>query len=130
MVAATLNSIASVLLSLERQSEAEDHCQTAISLQEKLNSASGSGFESVEIALAKTLNTLGSVQKAAGRLDDALSSYLRSLSIREQRLPSSPETANSLNNIGAVYLAQGKLVEAREYVDRSTQLKKTLGVEH
>lgn len=55
---------------------------------------------------------------------EALDSFSRSLLIKEKlRGKNSMESAQSLNNIGAVYKKMGKLDEALDYYERSMSIK-------
>ncbi len=58
--------------------------------------------------------------------------YARALAIREKVLGAEhPDTATSLNNMGALLQAMGELAEARPYYARALAIReKVLGAEH
>ncbi|MBK8434112.1 MAG: tetratricopeptide repeat protein [Chloroflexi bacterium] len=67
-----------------------------------------------------------------GDLAEARPYYARALAIREKVLGAEhPDTATSLNNMGALLRAMGELAEARPYYARALAIRqKLLGAEH
>ena len=81
---------------------------------------------------ALSLNNLGSLLQAQGKLAEAQPYYARALAIQEKVLgPEHPNTASSLNNLGYLLQAQGKLAEAQPYYARALAIReKVLGPDH
>eukprot|EP00616_Rhizochromulina_sp_CCMP1243_P011470 CAMPEP_0118966968 /NCGR_PEP_ID=MMETSP1173-20130426/4403_1 /TAXON_ID=1034831 /ORGANISM="Rhizochromulina marina cf, Strain CCMP1243" /LENGTH=60 /DNA_ID=CAMNT_0006915851 /DNA_START=21 /DNA_END=200 /DNA_ORIENTATION=+ len=52
------------------------------------------------LSVATSLNNIGEVLQAQGKLEEALGYLQRSLAIREGKAPGSLDVATSLNNIG------------------------------
>ncbi len=72
------------------------------------------------------------VYQRADRLDKSLGLYRRVLDAREKALgPDDTSTLDTVNNLGVLYLVQGRLVEAEEMYRRAlTGYEKTLGPDH
>jgi tetratricopeptide (TPR) repeat protein/tRNA A-37 threonylcarbamoyl transferase component Bud32 len=70
--------------------------------------------------VARELNSIGSVLREQGKLEEALDHSLRALAIRQEALdPRHPTLASSFDSIANVLLQQGKLEEALDYSQRS-----------
>jgi tetratricopeptide (TPR) repeat protein len=84
------------------------------------------------LAEAELLNSLGAVQAAAGRIDEALASDRKSLAIREAVLgPDHVEVATSLVNLGNLWGDKGEYDEARRMYERAIDIRiRALGPEH
>ncbi|WP_298367705.1 tetratricopeptide repeat protein [Azospirillum sp.] len=81
---------------------------------------------------ALSLNNLGYLYRAQGKLADAAPLYTRALAIREKALGSDhPDTALSLNNLAYLYRAQGKLADAAPLYTRALAItEKAFGPDH
>lgn len=68
---------------------------------------------------SETWNTLGQCAQHLWRLDEALSAYENAL----KRAQSTEHKALYLNNVGSIYLDQGKFREAEKHIRQSLELK-------
>jgi hypothetical protein len=95
------------------------HCYRAIEQQDSVRNAN--------LALA-----LGRAEHEQNNYQQAEPLYLRALRIREQTLGTEhPDTAQSLNNLAALFYAQGQYVEAEPLLVRTLRINETaLGAEH
>ena len=83
-------------------------------------------------SVATSLNNLGLVLQATGRLAEAEPLYRRALAIDEASLgPDHPSVATSLNNLGLVLQATGRLAEAEPLYRRALAIDEaSLGPDH
>ena len=66
---------------------------------------------------------MAGTREPGGKYEEALPLYGRSLAIMEQELGANhPDTASSLNNLAALYYAQGQYAEAEIYLSHSRDL--------
>jgi len=81
---------------------------------------------------ARNLYMKASVLHEAGKYDEALSSFLRALEIRERVLePDHPDIAAAINRLGACYFSKGMYSKAEPlYLRALTIREKSLGPEH
>ncbi len=81
---------------------------------------------------ADALYREGIRRRAAGDLTGAADLYRQALAIREREEgPEHPDVAATLNNLAAVYGAQGSYAEAQPLLERALAIReKTLGAEH
>ncbi len=88
------------------------------------------GFEFAEAS--RLFNEAGFYLYERARYDEAKPLYQRALGIREKALgPEHPDVATSLNNLAALYRAQGKYAEAEPLYQRALGIReKALGPEH
>jgi Tfp pilus assembly protein PilF len=88
------------------------------------------GGEHPEVAY--TLNNLGTVMRAEGKLDEARGYYERALAIREKTLgPEHPDVAASVDHLGKLAIDEGKPAEAYAWFERALAIReKTLSPEH
>jgi tetratricopeptide (TPR) repeat protein len=81
--------------------------------------------------LWETHNRAGQEAHKAGRYPEAEKQFLAALKIAEAFGPQDPRLATSLNNLAALYYAQGKLQEALPLLQRSLAIReKALGPDH
>ena len=95
-------SLAAVRLAQHRNSDAEDLAARSLPILEK-----GQGAQSVDVA--RTLEIIGAAQRAENDLPAAEASFKKAVNIRSQRqLPTHPAYIESLRNLDAIYVAEGK----------------------
>ena len=110
------------LYELGRYEEARDAAREAISrLQD-----SGSSME------GRLVNVLGMAEVDLGFLKEAETSFRRALEISEKALgPDHPDVATGLNNLAALYHAQGRYAEVESLCQRALGMReKALGPDH
>jgi tetratricopeptide (TPR) repeat protein len=113
--------------SIDREHEialAENYLDRAILLSQ--------GDVQKQAALATNLNNLAELYYSIGRYIDAEPLYLKSLTIREQKLGENHlDTATSLNNLAGLYYSIGKYAEAEPLYVRSLAInQQQLGENH
>jgi len=81
---------------------------------------------------AQSLNNMGGLLKAMGRLEEARPFYQQALDIRQKVLGDAhPDTGTSLWWMGVLAENDGNLVEARDYYQRTCDIfTRALGNEH
>lgn len=79
-------------------------------------------------------NSVGGLRKAQGRDDEAEAAYVRALNLKlEIRAHNNSEIAQPLNNLGQLYIRQGRLAEAEDCLERALKARAehpTLGPDH
>jgi predicted ATPase len=80
------------------------------------------------ILLARIVNTLGTVHYHAGKFDDAIAAFRRSLVSRE-RIGHRPGMVVNLHNIGDAHLRQGRFDQAWTALSRSQEMAVEIGWE-
>ncbi len=106
--------------------EAEEHYLRSLSILE-------AHTETIDqMAMTTALNNLGTLYNSTGRLDDAKSSYLRSLAIEEKLSgPESTEIAATLTNLGNIFTEMAEYDQAQLYYERALKIReKALGPNH
>ncbi len=112
------------------QKALEYYCKS-MQLQEEIGDKQG---------IAYSLNKIGFIYQNQGDfsvtsskedalragIQKALEYYYKSMQLQEE-IGDKQGTANSLNNIGSIYLAQHQLTKAKSYYEKSYQLSKELG---
>jgi len=79
-----------------------------------------------DLRLATTLNDLGLLYRALGKLQEAESFYRRSLAIREKKLgPSDLQVTTSLNNLAGVLTAENRYAAAEQMYRRALVIRQT-----
>lgn len=102
-----------------RFSDAERHSRELLLVTERLH-----GSESLHAA--EVLDLLAEAMRRGGRTNEreARNACLRSLAIKERLLqPDDPSLAISLENLGALNVASGKLAEARAPLERALEIR-------
>ncbi len=112
-----LSALASALRARGRYDEAERAFRGVIAFAEERF-----GVDSIETAGA--LNGLGMVFKYAGRFDEGLVVYRRSLDILERAVGSSPDVASLYHNLGGLEHARRNFEDAEPYARRSVELRR------
>ena len=70
------------------------------------------------------LNGLGELYRRQGRLDDAERTLLRAVEVKEQGLgPNHPDVATSLANLGLLYVANGRELDAAPLLERALAIQ-------
>lgn len=84
------------------------------------------------LAEAAKLHKQGSALFNGGKYVEAEPLYLRALAIREEvRGPEHPDVAESLNNLGLLYVRQGQYAKAEPFYQRALAIReKALGLDH
>ncbi|MFW9842865.1 MAG: tetratricopeptide repeat protein, partial [Candidatus Thorarchaeota archaeon] len=76
--------------------------------------------------LSHTFNNLGNMYWIAGRLDDALEHYMKSLETRKGN-GSEQVAAITMSNIGTVFCVKGDYAKGIDFFNQSLQIKEKLG---
>ncbi|CAF1273770.1 unnamed protein product [Didymodactylos carnosus] len=80
--------------------------------------------DSADEDVASIYHNIGRAQNFKGKYDQALESFVTSLSMKRSFLPSNhPSIADTLNNIGVVYRSKGEYDRALEYHMKSLEMK-------
>lgn len=117
-VAQALCDLSMPLYSATRYAEAQTALEESRRVQEKLNRE-----DRVDL-LAQTLNNLGAVLKAQGKLDAAEPIYRRALDMRERTCGADGlEVAETLNNIAGLLRVDGRLQEAETLAARALDIR-------
>lgn len=99
-----------------RYADALPKAQQALALREQL-------FGSEHLEVAASLNVLGEVYRAQGRLDDAERVHRRALTLRERHLgPGDPNVATTLNNLAMLHNARAVYAEAEALLKRALEI--------
>src|SRR5206468_219226 len=82
--------------------------------------------------VATTIDSLGGLYEAQGRINEAERAYKEALDIQEKRLkpefPEHPDLATSQANLGALYKSQGRYAEAGPLLRSALRIReKSLG---
>jgi len=110
-----------VLDAMGRFEEAEPNHRIALSIRQNLPGAP-------PLAIAASLNMLGSAMLGRGRLDEALALYQQALALREAVLgPHHSRVAGSLNNIGQTLTSLGRTDEAAPLLARALAIRRASG---
>ena len=81
--------------------------------------------------VANIESTIGGSFRRLGRYDEAAKAYLASIAKLQRALPGSADLAGALQNLGTLYLDEGKFDDAIHYLRLgSEQMAQTMGAEH
>ncbi|MCC6860292.1 MAG: tetratricopeptide repeat protein [Bryobacterales bacterium] len=119
-----LNNLAELYRVEDRLAEAEEAARRSV---ETLESALGPQHP----GLARSLSTLGAVNRYLGRYDQAEALYRRALWIQERALKDQSSTANTLINLAELYALEKRYAEAGRIATRALNLYiGAFGLEH
>jgi CHAT domain-containing protein/tetratricopeptide (TPR) repeat protein len=109
----------------EKSPGANDLAQRAVATREKIGGADS-------VALARSLDNLGTLLRRAGDFARAKAAFERSLAIREKALGMEhPDVANSLNGLANVLIEMGDYATAGPLLDRTLAIREAaLGANH
>ena len=117
-VAASLEEIAEVQLSLGRSDEALESYNAALKIRQEIGAKKEAG---------DTLNDLGDLYLERGQSDKALQMFKESLQIQRDA-GDQPNQALCLSNIGSAYLQKSEDEDALTYLQRALQIREQLNV--
>jgi tetratricopeptide (TPR) repeat protein len=107
-------------------------CEKAVAISESLVAENPDVLD-YQLCLANSVNRLGSLQKAAGNLDDALASCQRALGIRERLADACPENSGyryllggSYHNLASLKEAAGRRDEAIVLYEKSIEVGRSV----
>jgi tetratricopeptide (TPR) repeat protein len=117
-----LDSLADVLVPLEKFDEAEQLCNEALAADRRR------GQDQDHVALlARTLDTLATIYFYEDRLAEAEPAFREALALRDQAFGRKHAlTAQSLNNLGALLYQSGRFVEATRYYNEALSIDEAI----
>jgi tetratricopeptide (TPR) repeat protein len=104
-IAETLGDMTSVLIALERYSQAEPLLDRALTIMPEKTGAHAP-------LTARLLGNLGAVYAQTGRDSDAASAFQRAIGLLEQYANDDPHIVILLSNLGVVHVKNGKYKQA------------------
>jgi len=97
--------------------KAEVNYETALEVQRRLG---------IEKDIASSLNNLGSIKLMQHKYDEGIPLYKESMQIK-RRIKDYGELARTANNISIAYFENGELQLAKDYIEQSLEINKSLG---